>query len=360
MVRAAVATAAGEPVKVRHVVLPEVGAEQVRVRIEAVGVCHSDLSMVNGTLAPKFPLILGHEAAGIVVEVGERVTTAEPGDHVVINWAPACRRCWWCLHGQLHLCKQVEGVVATPGATGEDGSTVYLEMGVGAMADEVVVAQDGVIPVDKALPLDQAALLGCAVMTGAGAVLNAARVRPGESVLVTGLGGVGLSAIAGAKLAGATQIIAMDTNPEKEAVARRMGATDFVAAGEGSGKAIRALAAGRGPDHGLDCVGIPATIRETWRTVRRGGQATIVGVGPADAQVSFSPLELFHFDRVLTSSIFGSGDPARDVPVLAERILRGQLDITPLITDHIALDDVDAALNTLGTGASVRSVVRPA
>lgn len=359
MVRAAVATGQGQPVSTTEVTLPEVGPDQVRVRIEAVGVCHSDLSMVNGTLSPSFPLVLGHEAAGIVIEVGAGVGAVPVGAHVVLNWAPPCRRCFWCLKGQLHLCKKNEGVVTTPGATAADGSSVHLELGVGAMAEEVVVGEDGVVVIDDALPLEQAALLGCAVLTGVGAALHTARVAVGDSVLVVGLGGVGLSAVAGAAMAGASTLIAMDTNPSKEALARQMGATDFVLAGEGSGKLVRRLTGGRGPDHGLDCVGIPSTIRETWRTVRRGGQVTIVGVGRADTQVSFSPLELFHFDRVLTSSIYGSGDPARDIPVLVAQILAGQLDITPLITGRLALDDVDAALQALGTGSSVRSVVSP-
>lgn len=357
MVRAAVAVAPGEPITVADVHLPEVTAGKVRIRIAAVGVCHSDLSMVNGTLTPQFPLILGHEAAGVVVETAADVDAVQVGEHVVINWAPACRRCWWCLQGQLHLCARTEGVVAPVGATLDGGQPVHVELGVGAMAQEVVISQYGAVPIDPDVPFDQAALLGCAVPTGVGAVLNTAQVEVGQSVVVVGLGGVGLSAVAGARLAGATTIIAVDTNPAKAAIATTMGATDFVLADGNTAKAVRGLTAGRGADHGLDCVGLPDTIRSTWRSVRRGGQVTVVGVGPRDAPVSFSPLELWHFDRRLASSIYGSGDPTREIPILARQIRAGQLDITPLITERIGLDDVDRALSTMGAGTSVRSVV---
>jgi len=356
-VRAALCRGVGEPIEVLDIQLPATGPGQVRVRIAAAGVCHSDLSLINGTLAPSFPLIPGHEASGVVTEVGAGVTSVAPGQHVVINWAPACRRCWFCLHDEPWLCAKVEGLLSAPGAHAPDGSSVHLAMGVGAFAEEVLLGEGAVVPISDDVPLPVAALLGCAALTGIGAVENTAGVRPGESVLVLGLGGIGLSAVAGARLAGASRIIAVDVNPQKERIAREMGATDALAASPELAKQVRALTEGRGVDHAFDCVGAPSTIRDAWRTARRGGRVTIVGVGRRDAPVSFNPLELFHFNRVLQSSIYGSSDPARDVPLLAEQIRLGHLDLGPLVTERIALDDLQKAFDTMGSGGSVRSVV---
>src|SRR5207244_4360750 len=204
VVHAAVVAGQDSEVEVRDVTLPEIGAGQVRVRVAAAGVCHSDLSMINGTLRPQFPLVLGHEAAGVIAAVGPGVANVAPGDRVVVNWAPPCRRCWFCLNGSPHLCKTVEGVASLPGGgVLADGTEVHRALGVGAFAEEVVLSSTGVVPLPDGVPLDVAALLGCAVLTGVGAVRNTARVRAGESVVVIGLGGVGLSAIAGARLSGA-------------------------------------------------------------------------------------------------------------------------------------------------------------
>jgi len=353
--RAVLATAVDQ-VQVVDVVLPDLGPGDVRVDVSAAGVCHSDLSLFNGTLSPTFPLVLGHEAAGVVVETGSDVAGVSPGDHVVLNWAPPCRTCWFCLHAEPWLCQTLEGVIAVPGGT-VDGRQVQVALGLGAFCEQVIVPARAVVPVPAELPLDVAALLGCAVLTGIGAVRHTAHVRSGESVAVWGLGGVGLSAVAGARWAGAGPIIAIDIQPEKEALARTLGATHFLLGDAPVAKEIRRLTGGRGVDHAFECIGRPDTIRTAWQSSRRGGQAVVVGVGPRSSEVSFNALELFHFSRRLTSSVFGAGDPARDVPMLAEQVLAGGLDLKPLITHRIDLDGVPEAFDRMRAGAGARSVI---
>ncbi len=354
---AAVVAGQDGEIKIRDVVLPELGPDHVRVKVAAAGICHSDLSMVNGTLRPSFPLVLGHEAAGTVSEVGANIGTVAVGDRVVVNWAPPCRRCWFCLNGQPYLCKTVEGVASLPAGALADGTPLHNAMGVGAFADEVILSGNGVVPLADGVPLDVAALLGCAVLTGVGAVRNTARVRPGESVVVIGLGGVGLSAIAGARLSGAGPIIAVDVSAEKEKLATGAGATHFIQANDKQSKQVRTLTGGRGADHAFECVGRAATIRAAWNCVRRGGQVTVVGVGRLDDQVSLNALEIYHFARTIAVSVYGSGDPDRDIPWLAEQITLGQLDLEALVSHRIGLDGITEAFQRMEAGVGARSLL---
>ncbi|MET0133445.1 MAG: alcohol dehydrogenase catalytic domain-containing protein, partial [Kibdelosporangium sp.] len=338
MVNAAVVTGPEATIEVRDVVPPELGPHDIRLKVAAAGVCHSDLSMINGTFAPKFPLVLGHEAAGTILDVGASVSRVRSGDRVVVNWAPACRHCWFCLNSQPWLCTTVEGLVSPERGTLAD-EPLHVTLGVGAFAEEIVLNENGVVPLAPGVPLDVAALLGCAVVTGVGAVRNTAAVRPGESVLVIGLGGVGLSAIIGARLAGAGPIIAVDIAPDKEELAKNAGATHFRTAHDKLAKEIRGLTEGRGVDHALECVGNSRTIRTAWQSARRGGKVTIVGVGRRDDEVTFNALELYHFARTIGVSVYGSGDPDRDIPILATQIELGRLDLEPLVSHRIGLDD---------------------
>jgi S-(hydroxymethyl)glutathione dehydrogenase/alcohol dehydrogenase len=336
--------------------LPEVGPGQVRVRIRAAGVCHSDLSMVNGTLEPPHPLVLGHEAAGSVLEVGAGVTRVTVGSHVALNWSPACRECWHCTHGEPWLCSTANVAALENGST-LDGAPVFVTLGLGAFAEQVVVPENAVIPVPEELPWESAALLGCAVLTGTGAVRNTARLRAGESVVVIGLGGVGLSVVAAARAAGASAVLAVDVSEAKKALAEAAGATDFVVSSDGLSKDIRRITEGRGADHAFECVGRAATIRAAWRATRRGGQVTVVGMGRADDLVQLSALDIFSSARTLRSSVYGSSDPDVEIPALAREVLSGAVKLDHLITDRITLADIPAAFDRMSRGEGARSVV---
>jgi S-(hydroxymethyl)glutathione dehydrogenase / alcohol dehydrogenase len=337
--------------------LPEIGPGQVRVRIRAAGVCHSDLSMVNGTLTPPYPLVLGHEAAGEVVEAGEHVTRAAVGQHVALNWQPACRQCWFCTHGEPWLCSTTSGTAALANGSTLDGVPVHVALGLGAFAEQVVVPENAVIAVPDELPWASAALLGCAVLTGTGAVRNTAGVRPDSSVVVLGLGGVGLSVVAAARAAGAATVLAVDVSEAKKALAEAAGATDFVIFSDALSKDVRVRTEGRGADHAFECVGRSATIRAAWRATRRGGQVTVVGMGRADDIVELSALDIFTSARTLRSSMYGSSDPDVEIPALARDVLDGTLRLDHLITDRIALADVPAAFERMSRGEGARSVV---
>jgi len=356
MVKALVARGAGGPLTVEEVTLRPLGEYDVRLAVAGVGVCHSDLSMVDGTLRPSYPLVLGHEASGVVTEAGA-AANVEVGTRVVLNWAVPCRTCWHCTHDEPWLCSTIEGKTGTPGGTLADGTAYQACLGLGAIAEEVVCPADAVVPLPDGVPLAEAALLGCAVLTGIGAATNAAHVQPGESVLVIGLGGVGLCAVLGARLAGAGRIIAVDRSPSKEALARAVGATDFLEAADDLPKQVRALTEGRGADRALECVGQATTIRTAWSSVRRGGTCVVVGLGPKDQEVTFSPLELFHFSRTLTSTVYGNSDPAVDIPALAEQVVSGRLDLAALVTDRVGLDGVPAAFERMRRGEGGRSLV---
>ncbi|MBB2946092.1 S-(hydroxymethyl)glutathione dehydrogenase/alcohol dehydrogenase [Actinoplanes lutulentus] len=347
----------GAPAEIVELRLPEIGPGQVRVKIRAAGVCHSDLSMINGTLRPPHPLVLGHEAAGEVVEVGEHVTRTSVGDHVVLNWQPACRTCWFCENGEPWLCSTSHGVAALENGMTLDGDPVHVTLGVGAFAEQVVVPENAVISVPKDLGFDLAALLGCAVLTGTGAIRNTAQVALGESVLVIGLGGVGLSAVAAARAAGADQVIAVDVSEAKKGLAEAAGATDFVVSSENLSKEIRSRTSRRGVDHAIECVGRASTIRAAWRATRSGGQVTVVGMGAADDMVQLSALEIFSSARILRASVYGQADTDLEVPALAQAVLSGELNLDFLVTDRITLADVPAAFERMSRGEGARSVV---
>ena len=355
MTQALVASAPGE-LAVQGVTLRTVGDGDVRVRIAGVGVCHSDLSMVNGTLRPSYPVVLGHEASGVVTEAGS-AAGLDVGRHVVLNWAVPCDTCWHCEHGEPWLCSTIEGSTGSPGGTLGDGTPFEACLGLGAMAEEVVVDATAAVPLPDEVPLAEAALLGCAILTGIGAARNAARVRPGDTVLVVGLGGVGLAAVTGARLAGAARIIAVDVSEGKEPLARRAGATDLLVASPDLATRVRALTDGRGADQALECVGSATTVRQAWTAVRRGGTCVVVGVGPRDQQVTFNPLELFHFSRTLVSSVYGNSDARRDIAGLLGYVADGTLDLASSITDRITLADVPGAFDRMERGEGGRALV---
>ncbi|WP_329125773.1 Zn-dependent alcohol dehydrogenase [Streptomyces sp. NBC_01353] len=357
MVRAAFLPAVGSPLEIAGIRLPEPGPGQVRVRLAAAGVCHSDLSLSNGTMRVPVPAVLGHEGAGTVVSVGEGVTHVAPGDGVVLNWAPSCGTCHPCSLGEVWLCADALIGAGSVYAATEDGIDLHPGLNVAAFAEETVVAANCVLPVPEGVPLTDAALLGCAVLTGWGAIHHSARVREGESVVVFGVGGVGLATLQAARIAGASPIIAVDVSPEKEALARAAGATEYVVASETTAKEIRKLTGGQGADVAVECVGRATTIRTAWDSTRRGGRTTVVGIGGKDQQVTFNALELFHWGRTLSGCVYGNSDPAVDLPVLAEHIRAGRLDLSALVTERITLDGIPGAFDNMLAGKGGRALV---
>jgi len=277
------------------------------------------------------------------------------GDPVVLDMSRACRNCWPCIHGEPWLCEETRN--STPAGRLEDGTTAHALMQLGLFAEETVVPRNYTVPLARDVPLDLAALLSCGVTTGVGAVRNNAKVRPGESVAVFGLGGVGLAAVAGARMAGADPIIAIDVSPAKEELARRLGATHFLISDDKVARQVRNLTEGRGADHTVECVGRAATIRLAWSSARRGGQCTVVGFGRRDDMVSFSALELYHFARTITAAPMGSTDFGREIPVLAEAVRTGEFDLGALVTHRIGLEEVPEAFERMKRGEGGRSLV---
>ncbi|MFJ8200345.1 Zn-dependent alcohol dehydrogenase [Streptomyces sp. NPDC096152] len=356
-VRAAVLPAIGSPLEITGIELPEPGPGQVRVRLAAAGVCHSDLSLSDGTMRVPVPAVLGHEGAGTVLAVGDGVAHVSPGDRVVLNWAPSCGRCHACSLGEVWLCANALNGAADVHARTVDGTDLHPGLNVAAFAEETVVSAACVLPLPEGVPLTDAALLGCAVLTGYGAVHHSAKVRPGETVAVFGVGGVGLAALQGARIAGASKIVAVDVSPEKEELARAAGATDYVVASADTPREIRALTGKQGVDVSVECVGRAVTIRAAWESTRRGGRTTVVGIGGKDQQVTFNALEIFHWGRTLSGCVYGNSDPAKDLPVLAGHVRAGRLDLGALVTERIALDGIPAAFENMVAGKGGRALV---
>ncbi|MGW1274371.1 Zn-dependent alcohol dehydrogenase [Streptomyces sp. NPDC002491] len=357
MVRAAVLPAVGAPLEIVGIDLPEPGPGQVRVRLAAAGVCHSDLSLSNGTMRVPVPAVLGHEGAGTVVSVGEGVAGVAPGDRVVLNWAPSCGSCHACGLGEVWLCANALNGSADVYARTADGRELHPGLNVAAFAEETVVRESCLLPVPDGVPLADAALLGCAVLTGYGAVHHSARVGAGETVAVFGVGGVGLAALQAARIAGAATIVAVDVSPEKEGLARAAGATEYVVASADTAREIRALTGKQGVDAAVECVGRAVAIRTAWESTRRGGRTTVVGIGGKDQQVTFNALELFHWGRTLSGCVYGNSDPAKDLPVLGDHVRAGRLDLGALVTQRIALEDIPGAFDDMLAGKGGRALV---
>jgi len=357
-VRAAVVHEVGGPFVVEDIELAPVGPGEVRVRMAASGVCHSDLSVQQGSIPFMFPTVLGHEGAGVVVEVGEGVTRVVPGDHVVLTWMPACRTCFWCLSGQAMLCQV--GLAASLGGSYAtlDGAPLVRGLGTATFGEETLVPEGEVVRIDPSVPLELAALIGCALATGIGAVWHTARVAPGSSVAVVGCGGVGLSVIQGARLAGASTIVAVDRVASKLKLAESMGATAIVdSSTEDAVAAVRAQTGGRGADYGFEVVGRAETIRTTFGAVRRGGTAVLVGAGSPAETVTFSAFELFVDAKTVMGCVYGSTDADRDFPVYVDLVQRGVVDAGGLVSRRIGLGDINDAFRAMEAGEVARSVI---
>jgi S-(hydroxymethyl)glutathione dehydrogenase / alcohol dehydrogenase len=328
----------------------------VRVGIRATGVCHSDLSAMNGTIPTPAPVVLGHEGAGEVLEVGDGVTNVHVGDHVIVVWVPPCGHCYFCLHGKPNLCPTVGGAHMYSPRFMIEGQPVFGFSGTGTFAEEVVLPQEGVIPVPPDIPWEIASLLGCAVTTGVGAALNAAKVTPGSSVVVYGCGGVGISIIQGAHVAGAADIVAVDLVELKRQDALRFGATHAAHPDE-LDKLKNELTESRGFDFAFEAIGLPQTIRAAYDAVRRGGVATVVGVGRLDQVVEFNAFELFYSEKSLIGTIYGSSDVRTEFHRLIKLWGAGRLDLEGMISQRVGLEDVNKAFDDMKAGTVIRSVV---
>ena len=355
--RAAVLRALNEPLEVRDdVVANDPGPGEVLVRIHATGVCHSDLSALNGTLPAGLPCVLGHEGAGEIVATGDGVPNVKPGDHVIVAWTPPCGLCFHCLRSEAHLCLDI--MAQSSGATrfrcGDEG--VYGMAGTGTFAEQVTLPWQAVVPIAADVPYDVASLIGCGVMTGVGAAINTAKVQPGSSVVVFGCGGVGMSIIQGARIAGASEIVAVDMVDTKLDDAKRFGATHGVKPDQLDELKVE-LTSGRGFDYAFEAIGNPVTIRAAYDAARRGGMAVIVGVGRFEQKIEFNAFELFFNEKNLKGSLYGSADVRRDFDRLIRLWRTGQLDLEGMISRRIALDDINEAFDAMQRGEVIRQVI---
>jgi S-(hydroxymethyl)glutathione dehydrogenase/alcohol dehydrogenase len=363
-IHAAILWEQGHALSVEPAELDAPGPDEVLVEIKAAGVCHSDLHPARGEWPIKTPLVLGHEGAGIVREVGTSVTKVRPGDHVVLCWAPACGVCPPCREGRAALCDRAEKTnfrnrlpsgAARLHARDRDVSPF---LGTACFADSVVVAEDGAIPVPRDVPFDALATLGCAVITGVGAVTNAAQVPAGARVVVIGVGGVGLNIVQGARIAGCEQIIAIDRRPIPLAISEQFGATHTLEASDDAAKAVRDLTAGRGADFVFDSVGSPATLTTALNCTRKGGAVVLTGLSRADSQGSIAMFPFVMQEKRLLGSVYGSGQPARDIPRLVSLFQEGKLKLRELVSRTYALDGINDALDALAASDGARGVIR--
>lgn len=344
-----------EELHVRDLELDGPGPGEVRIRIAATGICHSDLSGMTGTIPCPTPAVLGHEGAGEVVAVGDGVTGIAVGDHVVVAWSPPCGTCTTCLRGQPHLCTALMGSAFSP-KWRLDGDPCFSFAGAGTFAQEVVLAAQAAIVIDKDVPWEIASLIGCAVTTGVGAAINSARVTPGSSVVVLGCGGVGISVIQGARIAGAAEIVAVDTMAAKHEWAKKFGATHAATPDE-VGELLNSITGGEGFDYAFECVGSPTTIRSAFDLTRRGGTTTVVGVGRQDAEVTFNAFELFFAEKTLRGTYYGSADVRTDFHRLLRLWRAGRLDLESMISRRLQLDEINDGISSLRRGEVIRQVI---
>ena len=361
--RAAIFHEQGRPLDVREIELDEPRAGEVLVRMAAVGICGTDLHMVKGEWERPMPMVLGHEGSGVVEAVGEDVESVAVGDQVVLSWAPSCGECADCKRGRPAACLTLQyaigGGTLLDGSTGMtlDGETLYRGTATGALSERLVVSEQVALPLGEGMPLEEAALLGCAALTGVGAVLFAAQVDAGSTVLVVGAGGVGQFVVQGARIAGASHIVCVDPNEERLELVRRLGATHVV-----QPDGLRALMQDDFPDgvdYAFDAVGDPETTKAAFRWTRNGGLCVIVGLPAAGARLELDPTEFIRREKRLTGTIYGSEDPAVALPVLVGHVRSGALDLRSQLGPRFSLDDANDAVEAALAGVPGRVVVTP-
>ena len=356
--RAAVCHAFGEPLAVEEVELAQPGPGEVRVRLAACAVCHSDVAYASGAWGGSLPAIYGHEAAGVVEAVGDEAGGLAPGDHVVVTLVRSCGACHVCLRGQPALCGTRFALDERSPLRTATGSEIVQGLRTAGFAEEVVVHCSQAVRIRPEMPLDRACLLACGVVTGYGAVVNTAQVAAGDSVAVIGAGGVGVNCIQGAVLAGASPIIAIDLAPAKLAAAAAFGATDVIdPSNEDAAEAVRALTGGRGVDCAIVAAGATAAVDSALRLVRRGGTVVIVGMPAAGATVELDPAGLAHDGIRILGSKLGSTRPAVDIPLLVDLYLDQRLMLEELVFSRVPLAFINAALEHAARGDGLRAVI---
>lgn len=355
--------AKSKPLVIEELDLDGPGPGEVLVRIKAAGLCHSDLSTINGSRPRPTPMALGHEAAGIVEELGPGVDDLKPGDHVVLVFVPSCGRCGPCAEGRPALCEP--GAAANLAGTlisGQrrmrlDGQEVHHHVGVSAFAERAVVSRNSLIPIDKSLPLEEAALFGCAVLTGSGAVLNTAKLPAGASMAVVGLGGVGLSALLAGVLMGSRRIVAIDKLDDKLALARQLGATDAFNANDPDCVERVREATGGGVDYGFEMAGTVEAMETAYKITKRGGVTVTIGLSHPDHVWSLSHVGLVAEERTIKGSYIGSCVPSRDVPRFVSLYQQGRLPVDRLLSGKVDFEGLNAAFDRLADGQTVRQVL---
>jgi alcohol dehydrogenase len=352
-----------KPVSIETVDLDDPGPGEVLIKMAAAGLCHSDLSVINGDRPRPLPMVIGHEASGVVETVGSGIDDLQKGDHVIVVFMPSCGRCLPCAEGRPALCEP--GIKANTAGTlisgarrlHKNGTPVSHQVGVSAFAEYAVMSRNSLVKVDKALPLDLAAVFGCAVLTGMGAVVNSAQVMPGSTVAVVGLGGVGLSAMLGALACGASRVVAVDLLDRKLDLARQLGATDaFNAAKTNAVDEIREATKG-GLEYVIETAGAAAAMDLAYKITRRGGTTVTIGLPPPDAALTVPLVQMVAEERTIKGSYIGSAVPVRDLPRYISLYHQGRLPIDRLLTERIKLDDINEGFERLRTGDAVRQVI---
>jgi S-(hydroxymethyl)glutathione dehydrogenase/alcohol dehydrogenase len=365
-VRAAVAREAAKPLTIETVELEGPRAGEVLVEVKATGICHTDEFTLSGA-DPEgiFPAILGHEGAGVVVEVGEGVRSVQPGDHVIPLYTPECRECEYCLSGKTNLCqaiRETQGQGLMPDGSSRfsaGGETIYHYMGTSTFANFTVLPEIAVAKIREDAPFDKVCYIGCGVTTGIGAVINTAKVQPGDNVAIFGLGGIGLNVVQGARLVGADMIVGVDVNPAKRALAEKFGMTHFVNPNEGEGDLVPYLVdlTKGGADHSFECIGNVDTMRQALECCHKGwGESTIIGVAGAGQEISTRPFQLVT-GRVWRGTAFGGAKGRTEVPRIVDWYMEGKINIDDLITHTLPLDEINSAFDLMHEGKSIRTVV---
>ena len=355
-VKAVVSLAKDAPVEVVDIIVPDPGPGEVVVDVLTTGVCHTDLHYKLGGIGNDYPYLLGHESTAVVSQIGENVTNVKVGDRVILNWRAVCGQCRACEKGQLQYCFNTAN--ATQKMTLEDGTELSPALGIGSFAEKTLVAAGQCTKVDEDADPAAVGLLGCGVMAGIGAAINTGEVKRGESVAVIGCGGVGAAAIAGAQLAGATTIIAVDVNEAKLENAKKLGATHTVDSSKTDAvEAIKSLTGGFGADVVIDAVGRPETYKQAFYARDLAGRVVLVGVPTPDMKLELPLADVFGHGGSLKSSWYGDCLPSRDFPMLVSQYKLGRLDLDAFVTERIGINDVEAAFDKMHEGTVLRSVV---